>query len=86
MEIVKLSTKGQITIPVSIRKKLGLEAGDKIIFREENGRFCFEKDNAVLDAFTKAAREFEGAAAEAGFNTEEELQEYARGIRKKIPD
>ena len=40
MEIAKVSSKGQITIPVSVRNKLKLKTGDKIVIFEENGRFC----------------------------------------------
>ena len=38
MELAKLTTKGQITIPIEIRKKLNVGAGDKVVFLEENGR------------------------------------------------
>ena len=31
MEVAKISSKGQITIPVSVRNKLKLKAGDKIV-------------------------------------------------------
>ena len=41
MEIAKISSKGQITIPISIRNKLNLKTGDKIVILEENGRFYF---------------------------------------------
>jgi len=33
--MAKVSSKGQVTIPVEIRKKLGLKAGDKVIFLEK---------------------------------------------------
>ena len=32
MELAKLTTKGQITIPSEIRKKLNVGAGDKVVF------------------------------------------------------
>ena len=32
MEIAKVSSKGQINIPVAIRKVLNLNEGDKVIF------------------------------------------------------
>ena len=38
MEYVSnLTSKGQVTIPVSIRKALGLKPRDKVAFRMENG-------------------------------------------------
>lgn len=42
MELAKLTTKGQITIPIEIRKKLNVGAGDKVVFFEENGRIFIE--------------------------------------------
>ncbi len=82
MEITKLSDKGQITLPMSIRKKLQLKAGDKVVILEENGRFYME--NSALMAFSKVANDFKGAAIEAGFNSEDEMQDYMREIRKEV--
>ena len=42
MELAKLTTKGQITLPVAIRTKLKVGAGDKVVFLEENGRIFIE--------------------------------------------
>lgn len=41
-ELAKLTTKGQITIPAEIRKRLNVQAGDKVVFLEENGRIFIE--------------------------------------------
>jgi len=32
LEITKMTAKGQITLPVAIRKRLGLKPGDKVGF------------------------------------------------------
>ena len=82
MEVAKISSKGQITIPVSVRQKLHLKSGDKIVIQEENGRFYF--DNAALVAFSRIEKAFDGAAEKAGFSTEEELQDYMKDIRKEV--
>lgn len=82
MEVAKISSKGQITIPISIRKALRLQKGDKIVIREENGRYFF--DNASLVSFTRVEDDFRGAAKEAGFNTEEEMQKYMLEIRQEV--
>lgn len=34
MELAKLTSKGQITIPLAIRKQLQLEAGDKVFLKK----------------------------------------------------
>ena len=83
MEVARITTKGQVTIPIEIRKKLNLKEGDKILFfEEENGRVYFE--NMALLAFTRIQGDMAGEAQKAGFNTEKELQDYARGIRKEL--
>jgi len=38
MELAKVTAKGQITIPIGVRKKLGIKEGSKVIFLEEAGR------------------------------------------------
>lgn len=43
MEISKITTKGQITIPVSIRKELNLNPGDKLIFVKEGDGYIIMK-------------------------------------------
>jgi AbrB family looped-hinge helix DNA binding protein len=82
MEVAKVSSKGQITIPVSVRNKLNLKTGDKIVIFEENGRFYFE--NSAMLAFKRAEQAFEGVAEEAGFQTEKEMQDYVKEIRKEM--
>jgi AbrB family looped-hinge helix DNA binding protein len=39
MASAKLTSKGQITLPLPVRKGLGVEVGDRVEFIEENGRF-----------------------------------------------
>lgn len=82
MEVAKISSKGQITIPISIRNDLQLNAGDKVLLIEENGRYFIE--NAARVAFKRVEEGFHGAAAEAGFENEEQMQEYMKEIRKEV--
>ena len=77
-----LSGKGQITIPINVRNKLKLRAGDKIVILEENGRFYFE--NSAMLAFKRAEEAFAGEAQRAGFETEADMQEYMKEIRKEV--
>ena len=82
MDIAKVSSKGQITIPVSVRNKLNLKSGDKVVIIEENGRFYFE--NSSMLAFNHVAEAFQGVAESAGYHTEEDLQNYMKEIRKEV--
>ena len=80
MELAKITSKGQITIPKDIREKMSLKTGDKILFFEENNRFFFQNSNSVvLSDFQKA---MEGAAKEAGFNNPDDVMDYIKQLRK----
>lgn len=52
MELAKVTSKGQITIPIDIRRKLGVKEGDKILFIEEQGRVIMM--NSSMDALRRA--------------------------------
>ena len=50
MEIAKLTSKGQITIPKTVRDELGVDTGDKLIFvRCESGYLVCNGDNFNLN-------------------------------------
>ena len=46
MELAKVTSRGQITLPLAIRRKLDVKEGDKVVFYEENGRIVVE--NAAM--------------------------------------
>lgn len=33
----RISSKGQVTVPIAVRKRLGLRAGDRVEFAQQNG-------------------------------------------------
>ena len=67
---------------IEARSKLNLKTGDKIVILEENGRFYFE--NSAMLAFKRAEDAFAGEAQKAGFQTEEDMQNYMKEIRKEV--
>ena len=42
MELATVTSRGQITLPLAIRRKLDVKEGDKVVFYEENGRIVVE--------------------------------------------
>jgi len=44
-----ISAKGQITIPVSVRKKMALKSGDKVLFEEKPEGFSITKINDIFE-------------------------------------
>lgn len=81
MELAKVTSKGQITIPVEIRRKLGLKEGDKVLFLEEGGRIVIM--NSTLLALQEAQKEFAGEAEKAGLKNEEDVIKLIKEIRKE---
>jgi AbrB family looped-hinge helix DNA binding protein len=71
MEVAKVTSKGQITIPQDIRAKMHIKTGDKVIFFEENGRYFFQNSSSV--ALAVFQKEMEGVAKEAGFNDPDDV-------------
>ena len=42
MELAKVTSRGQITLPLAIRRKLDVKEGATVVFYEENGRIVVE--------------------------------------------
>ena len=82
MDIASVTSKGQVTIPIGIRRLMNIKEGDKILFFEKDGKVFVE--NAAMVAFDKIQKGFEGEAEKAGFKTEKELQDYVKSIRKEM--
>ncbi len=79
MELATVTSKGQITIPRFIRKKMNLKQGDKVLFIEDGGRCFLQNSNTVsLSNFQSAMK---GAAQEAGFNAIEDVDNYVKALR-----
>lgn len=50
LELAKITAKGQITLPVNIRKKLGVIEGDKVLFIEEVGNIYITNPSMIIKA------------------------------------
>ena len=84
MELAKVTSKGQITIPIAIRKALGLREGDKVLFVEKDGQIMLI--NSTMEALRTAQAAFEGEAARLGLADEEDVAEMMREFRKERYD
>lgn len=79
MELAKVTSKGQITIPIAIRKALGIREGDKILFIEDGDRVILK--NTSTSALLKAQEAFQGVAEELGIKNEQDVIKLVKEIR-----
>lgn len=81
MELAKVTSKGQITIPKSIREMLDLKEGSKVIFlRKEND--IIVKNSAML-ALEEIQKVFEGEAERLNLETEDDVVKLIKEFRKE---
>ena len=81
MELAKITSKGQITIPIAIRKHLGVEQGDKILFVQEGDKVILM--NASIHAVLTAQKEFQGIADELNIHNEQDVVNMVKEIRSE---
>lgn len=79
MQLSKITCKGQITLPINIRKSLSLKDGDKIAFIEFNGHYLMA--NPAMLAIQQLQDSFSGFAEENGLSTEEDVVALVKQIR-----
>ena len=80
MNLAKLSANGQITVPVEVRRQLGLKSGDKVLFfQKQTGEIVIS--NASAAALRKAQAAFAGAAEALGVADEEDVQALVDEVR-----
>ena len=82
MELAKITSKGQITIPVQIRKMLNLKDGDKVVFMTDGGKVIME--NPTKLAIKEAQEAFEGLAEELGLKSEDDVVNLVKEVRKEL--
>lgn len=82
MELAKVTSKGQITIPISIRKELGIKDGDKVIFLKQGDNIVIA--NSALIALRKAQDAFKGEADRLGLEDEQDIVDMVNEVRNDL--
>lgn len=81
MNLAKVSANGQVTVPIEIRRALGLREGDKILFyTNDDGEIVI--NNASAQAIYKAQRAFSGVAEQMGVRNDNDVQALVDAVRK----
>jgi AbrB family looped-hinge helix DNA binding protein len=70
-----VSSKGQVTIPLSVRERLGLREGDRVEFVVEDGKTVLRPARETADPFA----EYVGALP--AFGSRDEVVQWVRELR-----
>ena len=81
MELAKVTTKGQITIPKEIRELLNLKEGSKILFIQKGNDIIIR--NAAMVALENIQNAFNGEAERLNLKNEEDVVNLIKEERKK---
>jgi AbrB family looped-hinge helix DNA binding protein len=81
VELATITTRGQLTLPIAVRRKLNVDSGSKVIFLEEDGRIVIE--NAGMIALKKAQDDMRGVAERLGIQDEQDVVDMIKDVRRK---
>ena len=73
LKTIKVSDKGQISIPNVIRQNLGINKGDELILIEIEGKLIIEKPQNIIDKFEDIFQHNINSLKEVWDNSEDEI-------------
>ena len=82
LNTAKVMSKGQITLPVDIRKNMKLQTGDRVDLIYENNRVIMM--NPAIHAMEEFQKAMAGEWEKAGINSEDDLNELLREVRAEV--
>jgi AbrB family looped-hinge helix DNA binding protein len=82
LDVSRVTSKGQVTIPVEMRRKLGIKDGDKVVFMEEGNRIVIA--NAAMVALKEIQEAFSGEAERLGLRDEQDVVDMVKEVRREM--
>ena len=59
-----VTTKGQVTIPIELREKLGIKPGDRVGFVDEGGRIVLQRQETAIEVVFGMVKASKGVTLE----------------------
>lgn len=82
IELSKVSAKGQVTIPLELRKKLQLTEGSKVAFITDDNGMTYLANSSLL-ALKDVQNAFDGVAEALGIKSEDDVAEFVKSTLKE---
>jgi AbrB family looped-hinge helix DNA binding protein len=82
MEVAKVTSKGQVTIPRAVRSAMNIKAGTQLFFDRQGDQWVITNG---FDAAVKHMQEaFVGEAERLGLKNIDDVVDLVKGVRKKM--
>ena len=82
-QVLTVSSKGQISLPISIRRRLSIDTGDKLVVYASNDAIMLKTLKLPsAEEFEAALSEAQAWAASAGYS-EDDVNEIIKSVRRK---
>ena len=78
----KIMSKGQITLPIDIRKSMGLSTGDRVALIYDKGRVIMV--NPAIYAMETLQKQMAGEFEKADINNDDDIMDLVREIRMEV--
>jgi AbrB family looped-hinge helix DNA binding protein len=82
LDVSRVTSKGQVTIPIEMRRKLGIKDGDKVVFIEDGNKIVIA--NAAMVAMREVQEAFGGTAQRLGIHNEQDVVDMVKEVRKEM--
>jgi len=79
LDMARISVKGQVTIPIAVRKSLSLKEGDKVVFAQKGDNIVLLNSNRL--AFKEFQQDMIGEAERVGWTDEQHAVNFCKEIR-----
>jgi len=82
LDVSRVTSKGKVTIPAAMRRKLGIKDGDKVVFMEDGNRIVIA--NAAMVALREVQEAFSGEAERLGLRDERDVIDMVKEVRREM--
>ena len=81
-DVSRVTSKGQVTIPIEMRRKLGIKDGDKVVFMDNGNNIIIA--NAAMVALREVQEAFKGEAERLGLKDEDDVVRMVKEVRREM--